>query len=165
MRESLSRLLYNDIPIFIFYEKTSQFTRYDIIYRILNSLKEFYGNFISIYIIEYNEGIETIICKYINCFKLLTNDTCFLKNALHIIFSHCYELLVLEEEGLYDLTELCSKKCFLLGLHKTSALRTIAKLFSNSTKSISLGQNSYLTSQCIKIIGYIHTILCREDHY
>lgn len=165
MRESLSHLHYDSIPVFIFYEKTSRFTRYDIVYRVFNSLKEFYEDFIAIYIIEYNRSVETIICRHINCFKLLTSDIHFLRNALHTIFHECYEMLILEEDGIYDLTELCNKKCFFLGLHKTSNLRNIAKSFSSSVKIISLGEVSYLTSQCIKIIGYLNTVLCREKEF
>ena len=162
MRENLSHPHYDSIPIFIFYERTSRFTRHDIVYRVFNSLKEFYEDFIAVYIIEYNRSVEIIICRNIGCYKLLTSDICLLRNALHIIFNKCYELLILEENGIYDLTELCNKKCFLLGLHRTSNLRNIAKSFSSSIKIISLGEVSYLTSQCIKIIGYINTVLCRE---
>ena len=165
MRESLGHLHYDSIPIFIFYERTSRFTRYDIVYRVFNSLREFYENFIAIYIIEYNRNVETIICRHINCFKLLTSDINFLGNALHTIFNECYELLILEENGIYDLTEFCRKKCFLLGLHKTSDLRNIARSFSNLIKIISLGEVSYLTSQCIEIIGYVNTVLCREKEF
>ncbi|RLG84167.1 MAG: hypothetical protein DRO40_02065 [Thermoprotei archaeon] len=165
MRESLSRLHYNNIPVFIFYERTSRFTRYDIVYRISNSLKEFYEDFIAIYIIEYNNSVETIICRRIGCSKLLTDDVNSLVNALDTIFNECYELLILEEEGIYDLKELCNKKCFLLGLHETSNLGNVAKSFSSLIKIISLGEVSYLTSQCIKIIGYINTVLCREKDF
>ena len=163
MRENPSHLRYNDIYTYIFYERTDHFTRYDIINRILNSLRELYRDFIAIYIIDHNEVIKSIICRRITCFNLLSSDLDSLVNILHMSFRDCNEVLTLEEKGTYDLEMLCHKKCFLLGLHKTSDLEHVIKLFNMSSKIVSLGEISYLTSQCVKIMGYIKNVLCREN--
>ncbi len=162
MRENQSPSQSNESPIFIFYEQTTHFTRYDIIDRILKSLNEFHNNYIAIYIIEYPDKLESRVCGKFNCINIKTYGLDSLVKILYRPLDRCEEILVLNETGLKDLLKLCSSKCFLLGLHRTSDLGKLVSVTNKSFKIISLGKISYLTSQCVGIIGYLDKILCED---
>ncbi len=146
--------------IFVFYEKTEYFIRYDIINRILNSIYTLFQDVEPIIIVILEMGTETVVQIYnkYDSLRIVMSYVNFVELVRSILGRYCRDIMVLSEQGKYVDGSISNTNCLILGLHLTDPI-SIANDIKLGYQIVSLGDISYLTSQCLQIIGYIRYII------
>ncbi len=144
-------------PLFFFIETNPEFNRYDVIDRVIKTLnKLFVKGYEAYFIIDKGMTVELIRCR--NGFSskaLIMGISAYLVQSLYAL-NNCSTIVLLSEEGDYELGKLFDSDCFLLGLH-SDIDKSLIQIIESTNKIIKvrLSEIPYMTSQCIYIIEYI----------